>query len=82
MLNLNSCKYYFIFRNFKARCLAHIVESFSFMFIMKMLLQILCITNELSFILHRKVQNIIQVMSLVVVKTCLINLRMNVGGIF
>jgi hypothetical protein len=47
-----------------------------------MLLQILCITNELSFILHRKVQNIIQVMSLVVVKTCLINLRSEGWGIF
>jgi hypothetical protein len=53
--------------------LVQIMESFSFVFIMNMMLQILCITNELSLILQRKDQNIVQAMSLVVdVKTRLI----------
>src|SRR6266498_820515 len=52
------------------------MESFSFVFIMKMMLQILRLTNELSLILQKKDQNIVQAMSLVVdVKTRLINLR-------
>jgi hypothetical protein len=60
----------------KAGGLVQIMESFSFVFIMKMMLQILRITNEFSLILQRKDQNIVQAMSLVVdVKTCLINLR-------
>jgi hypothetical protein len=60
----------------KAGGLVQIMESFSFVFIMKMMLQILRITNELSLILQRKDQNIVQAMSLVVdVKTHLINLR-------
>jgi hypothetical protein len=60
----------------KVSGLVQIMESFSFVFIMKMMLQILHITNELSLILQRKDQNIVQAMSLVVdVKTCLINLR-------
>jgi hypothetical protein len=43
---------------------------------MKMMLQILRITNELSFLLQRKDQNIVEAMSLVVdVKTRLSNLR-------
>jgi hypothetical protein len=60
----------------KAGGLVQIMESFSFVFIMKMMLQILRITNELSLIWQSKDQNIVQAMPLVVdVKTCLINLR-------
>lgn len=60
----------------RAGGLVHIMESFSFVFIMKMMLQILRITNELSFLLQRKDQNIVEAMSLVVdVKTRLSNLR-------
>ena len=52
------------------------MESFCFVFIMKMMLQILRITNELSLLLQKKDQNIIQAMSLVVdVRTRLIDLR-------
>jgi hypothetical protein len=52
------------------------MECFSFVFMMKMMLQILRITNELSLILQRKDQNVVQAMSLVVdVRTRLINLR-------
>jgi hypothetical protein len=52
------------------------MECFSFVFNMKMMLQILRITNELSLLLQRKDQNIIQAMSFVVdVRTQLINLR-------
>jgi len=60
----------------RAGGLVEIMESFSFVFIMKMMLQILRITNELSLILQRKDQNIVQAMSLVIdVKTRLMNLR-------
>ncbi|KAG2569228.1 hypothetical protein PVAP13_7NG377121 [Panicum virgatum] len=52
------------------------MESFSFVFIMKMMLQILRITNELSHLLQKKDQNIVEAMSLVIdVKTRLNNLR-------
>jgi hypothetical protein len=52
------------------------MECFSFVFNMKMMLQILHITNELSLLLQRKDQNVVQAMSLVVdVRTRLINLR-------
>ncbi|XP_039823667.1 zinc finger MYM-type protein 1-like [Panicum virgatum] len=52
------------------------MESFSFVFIMKMMLQILHITNELSHLLQKKDQNIVEAMSLVIdVKTRLNNLR-------
>jgi hypothetical protein len=52
------------------------MECFSFVFNMKMMLQILRITNELSLLLQRKDQNVVQAMSLVVdVRTRLINLR-------
>jgi hypothetical protein len=52
------------------------MECFSFVFMMKMMLQILRITNELSLLLQRKDQNVVQAMSLVVdVRTRLINLR-------
>jgi hypothetical protein len=54
----------------------HTMESFSFVFIMKMMLQIFRITNELYFLLQKKDQNIVDAMSLLIdVKTCLINLR-------
>jgi hypothetical protein len=56
--------------------LVQIMESFSFVFVMKMMLQILRITNELSLILQRKDQNVVQAMSLIVdVRTRLITLR-------
>jgi hypothetical protein len=42
------------------------MESFCFVLIMKMMLQILRITNELSLLLQKKDQNIVQAMSLVV----------------
>jgi hypothetical protein len=52
------------------------MECFSFVFMMKLMLQILRITNELSLLLQRKDQNVVQAMSLVVdVRTRLINLR-------
>jgi hypothetical protein len=52
------------------------MECFSFVFNMKMMLQILHITNETSLLLQRKDQNVFQAMSLVVdVRTQLINLR-------
>jgi hypothetical protein len=56
--------------------LVHTMESFNFVFIMKMMLQILRITNELSFLLQKKDKKIVEAMSLLIyVKTCLINLR-------
>jgi hypothetical protein len=52
------------------------MESSNYVFIMKMMLQILHTTNELSLILQRKDQNIVQAMSLIVdVRTRLIILR-------
>jgi hypothetical protein len=52
------------------------MECFSFVFNMKMMLQILRITNEVSLLLQRKDQNVVQGMSLVVgVRTRLVNLR-------
>jgi hypothetical protein len=52
------------------------MECFGFVFMMKMMLQILRITNELSLLLQRKDQNVVQAMSLVVdVRRRLINLR-------
>jgi hypothetical protein len=60
----------------RAGGLVQIMESFSFVFIMKMMLQILRITNELSLILQRKDQNVVQAMSLIIdVMTRLNNLR-------
>jgi hypothetical protein len=60
----------------RAGGLVQIMESFSFVFIMKMMLQILRITNELSLILQRKDQNVVQAMSLIIdVTTRLNNLR-------
>jgi hypothetical protein len=60
----------------RAGGLVQTIESFIFVLIMKMMLQILRITNELSLILQRKDQNIVQAMSLIVdVRTHLITLR-------
>jgi hypothetical protein len=60
----------------KAGSLVKIMESFSFVFIMKMMIRILHITNELSLVLQRKDQNLVHAMSLVIdVKTHLMNLR-------
>jgi hypothetical protein len=50
----------------RARGLVANMESFCFVLIMKMMLQILRITNELSLLLQKKDQNIVQAMSLVV----------------
>jgi hypothetical protein len=52
------------------------MECFSFVFMMKMMLKILCIINELSLLLQRKDQNVVRAMSLIVgVRTRLIHLR-------
>ena len=52
------------------------MESFSFVLNMKLMLKVLRITNELSQLLQKKDQNIVQAMSLLVdVKTRLITLR-------
>jgi hypothetical protein len=60
----------------RAGGLVHIMESFTFVFIMKLMLKILRITNELSLILQKKDQNIVQAMSLVTdVRSCLIDMR-------
>ena len=60
----------------KAAGLLHIMESFNFVFISKMMLKVFRITNELSLVLQRKDQNIVQAMSLLVdVKAHLISLR-------
>jgi hypothetical protein len=50
----------------RAGGLVQIMESFSFVFIMKVMLQILRITNDLSLLLQKKDQNIVQAMSLFV----------------
>jgi len=60
----------------RAGGLVHTMESFSFVFIMKMMLQILRITSDLSSLLQKKDQNIVEAMSLVIdVKARLVNLR-------
>ncbi|XP_025806923.1 uncharacterized protein LOC112885543 [Panicum hallii] len=54
------------------------MESFNFVFIMKMMLKLFRITNELSQCLQRRDQNIVQAMSLLVdVKARLADLRSN-----
>ena len=56
--------------------LMRIMESFNFVFIMKMMLKIFHITSELSLLLQRKDQNIVEAMSLLIdVKARLLNLR-------
>ena len=58
--------------------LVHIMESFNFVFILKMMLKLFRITNELSLLLQKRDQNIVQTMSLLVdVKTRLVDLRNN-----
>ncbi|WVZ59232.1 hypothetical protein U9M48_009414 [Paspalum notatum var. saurae] len=60
----------------RAGGLVHQMESFRFVFNMKLMLKVLRITNDLSLLLQRKDQNIVQAMSLLVdVKTRLVNLR-------
>ncbi|XP_062197361.1 uncharacterized protein LOC133900270 [Phragmites australis] len=60
----------------RAAGLVRKMESFSFVLNMKLMLQVLRITNELSLLLQRKDQNIVQSMSLLVdVKTRLVTLR-------
>jgi hypothetical protein len=62
----------------RAGGLLEIMESFSFVFILKMMSKILRIIDDISLILHRKDQNVVHAMSLVIdVKTLLINLRNN-----
>jgi hypothetical protein len=56
--------------------LVHIMESFNFVFIMKMMLKLFRITNELSQCFQKRDQNIVQAMSLLVdVKARLVDLR-------
>uniref|UniRef100_A0A0A9E8I2 DUF4371 domain-containing protein n=1 Tax=Arundo donax TaxID=35708 RepID=A0A0A9E8I2_ARUDO len=58
--------------------LVHIMESFNFVFIMKLMLKLFRITNELSLLLQKRDQNIIQAISLLIdVKARLIDLRNN-----
>jgi hypothetical protein len=52
------------------------MESFTFVLNMKLMLKVFCITNELSLLLQRKDQNIVEAMSLLIdVKEHLIRLR-------
>nr|XP_045089768.1 uncharacterized protein LOC123497427 [Aegilops tauschii subsp. strangulata] len=60
----------------RAGGLVHQMETFSFVFILKMMLKILRMTNDLSLLLQKKDQNVVQAMSLVTdVRTRLINWR-------
>jgi hypothetical protein len=60
----------------RAASLLKKMETFIFVLNMKSMLKVLCITTELSLLLQKKDQNIIQAMSLLVdVKTRLLNLR-------
>jgi len=45
----------------RARGLVHKMETFSFVFIMKMMLKLLHMTNDVSLLLQKKDQNIVQV---------------------
>ena len=59
-----------------ARGLVEKMESFSFVLNMKLMIKVFCITNELSLLLQRKDQNIVQAMSLLIdVKTRLTTIR-------
>ena len=52
------------------------MESFSFVLNMKLMIKVFCITNELSLLLQRRDQNIVQAMSLLIdVKTHLTTIR-------
>ena len=58
--------------------LVHIMESFNFVFILKMMRKVFRITNELSFPLQRRDQIIVQAISLLVdMKARLVDLRNN-----
>ncbi|XP_044973970.1 zinc finger MYM-type protein 1-like [Hordeum vulgare subsp. vulgare] len=60
----------------RAGGLVHQMETFSFVFILKMMLKLLRMTNDLSLLLQKKDQNVVQAMSLVMdVRTRLINWR-------
>lgn len=60
----------------RAGGLVHQMKTFSFVFILKMMLKILRMTNDLSLLLQKKDQNVVQAMSLVMdVRTRLINWR-------
>uniref|UniRef100_A0A453GKJ6 Uncharacterized protein n=1 Tax=Aegilops tauschii subsp. strangulata TaxID=200361 RepID=A0A453GKJ6_AEGTS len=60
----------------RAGGLVHQMETFSFVYILKMMLKILRMTNDLSLLLQKKDQNVVQAMSLVTdVRTRLINWR-------
>jgi hypothetical protein len=39
----------------------HKMETFNFVFIMKMILKVLCMTNDVFFLLQKKNQNIVEV---------------------
>jgi hypothetical protein len=61
---------------FRTGGLVQNMECFNFVFVMKMMMQILRITNDLSLFLQGNDQNIVQAMSLIAnVRTCLIGLR-------
>ncbi|KAJ1294689.1 hypothetical protein BS78_01G165000 [Paspalum vaginatum] len=63
-------------KNSRAGGLVRKMESFSFVLNMKLMLKVLRITNELSQLLQRKDQNIVQAMSLLIdVRTRLTDLR-------
>ncbi|XP_051211000.1 uncharacterized protein [Lolium perenne] len=54
----------------------HKMETFNFVFIMKMMLKLLRMTNDVSFLLQKKDQNIVEAISLVTdVRTRLVNWR-------
>uniref|UniRef100_A0A8I6YC41 DUF4371 domain-containing protein n=1 Tax=Hordeum vulgare subsp. vulgare TaxID=112509 RepID=A0A8I6YC41_HORVV len=58
----------------RAGGLVHQMETFSFVFILKMMLKLLRMTNDLYLLLQKKDQNVVQAMSLVMdVRTRLIN---------
>uniref|UniRef100_A0A0A8Z7K4 Uncharacterized protein n=1 Tax=Arundo donax TaxID=35708 RepID=A0A0A8Z7K4_ARUDO len=60
----------------RAAGLVRKMESFSFVLNMKLMLKVFRITNELSLLLQRNDQNIVQSMSLLIdVKTRLVTLR-------
>uniref|UniRef100_A0ACD5TE25 Uncharacterized protein n=1 Tax=Avena sativa TaxID=4498 RepID=A0ACD5TE25_AVESA len=62
----------------KAGGYVHKMETFSFVFMMKMMLKLLRMTNDVSLLLQKKDQNIVQAMSLVTdVRTRLVNWRNN-----
>lgn len=60
----------------RAGGLVHQMETFSFVFLLKMMLKLFRMTNDVSLLLQRKDQNIVQAMSLLKdVRTRLVNWR-------